>query len=170
MCISNNVVECSKAPLIEAKRPLPCLPPVAVKNQRGFGLLEAIVSLALLTGLGLTVFAWINTNLSAVFRLRGYDDEARLRFLATEWALTLNPARRAHGEERLDALTRIRWEAKPMAPMTSGAPFPGGTSTPHRLARYAVHVSASRSGLARPVEVELVLVGHVRDAVPQDAQ
>lgn len=139
-----------------------------MENQRGFGLLEAIVALALLSGLGLTVFAWINTNLAAVSRLRGYDDEARLRFLATEWALTLNPARRGRGEEKLDALTRVRWEARPIAPMTPGAPFPGGTSTPYRLARYAVHVAVSRNGLARPVEVDLVLVGHVRDSAPRE--
>lgn len=139
-----------------------------MKSHLGFGLLEAIVALALLTGLGLTVFAWINTNLVAVSRLRGYDDEARLRFLVAEYALTLNPAVRDRGEETLDKRTKIRWEARPLAPMTPGAPFPGGISTPFRLARYAVHLSASRDGLARPVEVDLVLLGYVREPVPRD--
>lgn len=140
-----------------------------MKRQRGFGLLEAIVALALLAGLGLSVFAWINSNLAAVSRLRGYDDETRLRFTATEWALTLNPALLGHGEAMLDEGTRIRWEARPLAPMTPVVPFPGGVSTPFRLARYAVHVSASRSGLARPVEIDLILVGHVREAETEAA-
>lgn len=133
-----------------------------VLRQRGFGLLEAIVALALLSGLGLTVFSWINTNLSVISRLRGYDGETRLRFSLTEYALTLNPARRAQGEAMLDAQTRVRWESRALTPMTPGAPFPGGVSTPYRLARYAVRVTASRAGLERPVTVDLVLVGHVR--------
>jgi general secretion pathway protein I len=139
-------------------------------RQRGFGLLEAIVALALLTGLGLTVFAWINANLASVTRLRGYDEEVRLGFLAAEWARTVNPAQRGQGEVALDAVTRIRWESRLLGAMTTGAPFPGGTSTPFRLGRYAVRVHASRADLPRPVEVELVLVGFERETVVQEGK
>ena len=48
----------------------------------GFGLLEAIVALALLSGTGLALFSWINQNLQTASRLRAQEQEARLLLAA----------------------------------------------------------------------------------------
>lgn len=136
-----------------------------VKRQTGFGLLEAIVSMALLSGVGLAVFSWINGNLAAVSRLHEYSEETRLRLLASEWGRTLNPAMQSRGEERLDGHVRIRWEARPLSPMVPIAPFPGGVSTPFHIARYEVQLSVRRNDETRPVPVKMTLLGYRRDAV-----
>ena len=44
----------------------------------GFGLLEAIVALALLAGTGIALFTWINQNLDAASRLNFLENLASL--------------------------------------------------------------------------------------------
>ncbi|MCD0420814.1 type II secretion system GspH family protein [Rubrivivax sp. JA1024] len=106
------------------------------RRQAGFGLLEAIVALVLLASTGTAVFAWINTSLDAVRRVRDREAvDARLAQMAA-WAQTLDLVRAPEGEAEIAPGLRVRWTARPLRPLQPVAPLPGGTGTPWRIALY----------------------------------
>lgn len=117
---------------------------------RGFGLLEAIVGLAIFAGAGMALFGWINANLERAGRLAEREAEARALSLAVEWADVIDPARQAEGRVELDAGTRIAWAARPLTPRQSVAPLPGGTQTPFEVGLFEVEVTVSVAGLPGP--------------------
>lgn len=113
------------------------------RAQRGFGMLEAMVALVLFALVGSTLFAWINTNLDAAARLRQRDRSQALVQLASAWLQTRNPMAEPSGETELAPGIRLRWQARALTPVTPGAPLPGGTSTPFRLALYDVDATVT---------------------------
>lgn len=136
------------------------------RRQRGFGMLEAIVALVLFALVGSALFAWINFNLEAASRMRQRDRDQRQMQLAVAWLQTRNPMAEPNGEVELEPGTRVRWQARALTPLTSGAPLPGGTATPFRLALYelVVTVSAADAGETR---FTLKRVGVERDPVSE---
>lgn len=135
----------------------------------GFGLLEAIVALALLAGAGMALFGWINTNLQHALKLRETEIASRLTTRATEWAWTINPAVDGQGELRLgDSL--LRWTTRPLTPRTSTQPFLGGISTPFHAALFAIDILVETPDLDRPYPVTLVRVGTWREPVTEILQ
>lgn len=115
----------------------------AARSQAGFGMLEAVVALVLFAMVGSTLFAWINTNLDAAARLRQRDRAQALVQIAAAWMQTRNPLAEPNGESEIEPGTRVRWRARPLTPVTPGAPLPGGTVTPFRLALFEVEVTVS---------------------------
>jgi len=137
----------------------------ARRQQAGFGMLEAIVALVLFTLVGSTLFAWINTNLDAASRLRQRDLAQRQVQLATAWLQTRNPMAEPGGEAEPEPGTRVRWQSRALTPLTPGAPLPGGTYSPFRLALYELEVTvASRD--AGETRFTLRRLGFERDALP----
>lgn len=132
--------------------------------QRGFGMLEAVVALVLFALVGSTLFAWINTNLDSAARLRQRDRSQALVQLASAWLQTRNPMAEPSGETELVPGTRLRWQARALTPVTPGAPLPGGTWTPFRLALYEIDatVTSVDGGEAR---FTLERLGVERDAI-----
>ncbi|MCG5500815.1 type IV pilus modification PilV family protein [Ectothiorhodospira lacustris] len=110
-------------------------------RQTGFGLLEAIVALALLAGAGMALFAWINTNLALAHRLQQTEAMTQATTLGTAWAQALHLADHPRGEVTLDAGVFIRWDSRPLTPPTPVVPLPGGIRTPFEVALYAVTVA-----------------------------
>jgi general secretion pathway protein I len=129
-------------------------------------MLEAIVALVLFALVGSTLFAWINANLEAASRMRQRDRDQRQMQLAVAWLQTRNPMVESSGEIELEPGTRVRWQGRALTPVTPGAPLPGGTATPFRLALYelAVTVSAADGGETR---FTLQRVGVNRDPVSE---
>lgn len=113
------------------------------RRQAGFGMLEAIVALALFALVGGTLFAWINTNLEAASRLRQHDRAQRQMQMATAWLQTRNPLAEPSGEAQPEPGTQVRWRSRAITPLTAGAPLPGGTYSPFRLALYELDVTVS---------------------------
>jgi type II secretory pathway pseudopilin PulG len=112
---------------------------------RGFGLLEAVVALALFALVGSALFAWIDTNLDAASRLRQRDESQRDLQLALAWVQTVNPMARPSGDAEPEPGTRLRWQARALTAATPVAPLPGGTWTPFRVAMFEVDVTVSRA-------------------------
>jgi general secretion pathway protein I len=129
----------------------------------GFGLLEALVALALFALVGSALFAWINTSLDTAARLRERDARRPIEQMAIAWLQTRNPMVEPVGEADLAPGTRVRWRAKPVTPLTAVAPLPGGTSTPFRVALYAVDVVVS-DGRGGELQFTLTRLGAERDA------
>ena len=138
----------------------------SARPQAGFGMLEAIVALVLFALVGSTLFAWINTNLDAASRLRQRDRAQRQMQLATAWLQTRNPLAEASGEAEPEPGTRVRWQARALTPLTPGAPFPGGTFSPFRLALYELDVTVSAAN-AGETRFTLTRLGVERDPVTE---
>lgn len=122
------------------------------RMQRGFGLLEAIVALALFAAAGMALFAWINTSIAQAARLERSEAETRLRGIASEWVIALDIAARPEGNAELAEGLRIRWQARPLTPRTPVAPFPGGTVAIMTVALFAVDVFASEAASGAELE------------------
>lgn len=125
------------------------------RRSRGFGLLEAIVALAVFAATGMAIFSWVNSNIVIAGRLQDSEKSTRLAMLGLEWANTLNPAEQPSGAAELAPGLQVDWRTEPLTPRTSGVPFPGGTQSGFDLAMFRVdlHVSDRDSG----VETTIVL-------------
>lgn len=106
-------------------------------------MLEAVVALVLFAVVGNMLFAWINGNLDAAARLRQRDRAQGLVQLASAWLQTRNPMAERGGEAEIAPGTRLRWEARALTPVTRGAPLPGGSETPFRLALFEIDAKVS---------------------------
>ena len=137
------------------------------RRQAGFGMLEAIVALVLFALVGSTLFAWINTNLDAAWRARQHDRAQRQTQLATAWLQTLNPMAEPSGEAQPEPGTRVRWRARAITPLTPGAPLPGGSYSPFRLALYELEVAVSSAADAGETRFTLERLGVERDPVSE---
>lgn len=130
--------------------------------QRGFGMLEAVVALVLFALVGSSLFAWINTNLDAAARLRERDRAQALVQLASAWLQTRNPLAERGGQTELAPGISVRWQARQITPLTSGAPLPGGSLTPFRLALFEIDATVASAGGA-DVRFKLERLGVERD-------
>lgn len=108
---------------------------------RGFGLLEAIVAMALLAGTGLALFAWINQNLQAASRLRLHAQQAQLLMSAQTLIGTVNPLQSPQG--RLDVGgVAVQWASEPLAPVLANATVEPGVEGPWRVGLFRLNVRA----------------------------
>lgn len=129
----------------------------------GFGLLEAIVALAIFAGVGMALFAWINANLGRAAELAAREEETRALLLALDWVETINPAVRPTGEVTLDDGARLAWQSVPSAPRAQVAPLPGGERTPFELARFTLSVAITFPDRAEAYRFTLERLGVWRE-------
>jgi len=128
---------------------------------RGFGLLEAIVALALLAGSGLALFSWINQNLQDASRLRRHDQEARLLLSAQALIDTVNPLQTPEGRLELGGLA-VSWTAAPVEPPRSNASFTDGVPGPWQVGLFRLQVHAQDRTQAVELRFEQWRVGMQR--------
>ena len=107
----------------------------------GFGLLEAIVALALLAGTGVALFAWINQNLQAASRIRLHEQESRLLLSAQTLVGTVNPLQTPIGRLEVGGVS-VAWESELVEPARDNATFSEGLGGPWRLGLYRLQVHA----------------------------
>ena len=136
------------------------------RRSAGFGMLEAVVAMALLAIVGSALFAWINTNLDATARLRERDLALRDMQIAAAWVGTRNPMREGAGEAELDGGLALRWRATAATPVTPVAPLPGGVRTPFRAALYDVEITVTPAR-GRASTFTIRRLGLERDAAVQ---
>ena len=113
--------------------------------QQGFGLLEAIVAMAILGSAGLLLFAWIHSSLETAQRLRDAEARARLQIEVQAWVAKLNPMIKPKGEERL-ADVQIRWQARLVEPALGEYHYGEPSATRWQVGLYEVAVEASQGG------------------------
>jgi general secretion pathway protein I len=131
-----------------------------IRGSAGFGLLEAIVALALIAATGLALFSWVDTNLAEASRLRERDAAARLQMAAVEFMGSVNPLAEPRGQRSLAQVT-LSWQASPQGPEVPGLGFTGLPTT-YRLQLFDTAVDArdTRSGAA--TRFTLTLLGFRR--------
>ena len=113
----------------------------AVTRQRGFGLLEAIVALALLAGTGLALLSWIQQSLQSATRMRVTEQEARLLMSAQAMVELLNPAEQPEGSWQSNGLT-LAWQSQPVEPPRRNATYLEGVPGPWQVGLYRMTVNA----------------------------
>jgi general secretion pathway protein I len=132
---------------------------------QGFGLLEAIVALALLAGTGMALFSWIQQNLDAASRLRGHEQRAQLLLSAQALVETVNPMRTPSGQLDAGDLA-LTWQAEPIEPPRANATFnPETPAGPWQVGLYRLQVQARDRKLGTEIEFEQWRIGTQR-AVP----
>ena len=128
-------------------------------RQKGFGVLEALVALVLLSSVGLTLLAWIQQNLDTLQRLRGVYAEVDARKSVLAWSRTLNPLEQPSGDVSIGTL-RIAWKATATSGPVPQIGYPAGVGL-HDLALYDVSISVFRPNEPDPwFSQTIVCVGH----------
>lgn len=128
-------------------------------KQLGFGLLEALVALVLLSSLGFALLAWIQQNIDLTGKLRNHHLEQEARQTVIDWSSSVNFMETPKGEHKLGNL-HISWDAELKYPITSQAGYPMGTGL-FDLALYDISITASRADETRTwFSEKLVRVGY----------
>ena len=122
----------------------------------GFGLLEALVAMAVLAVVGTTLFSWVNQSLATASRLQQLDAEAQLRLTGQALAAGIDPLQQASGLRDVGAL-QLRWTSDVLAPLRNGATGPEGLVMGRWLTGlYLLHVSAFDAASGAKVSFDLV--------------
>lgn len=135
------------------------------RRQRGFTLLEAIVALVLIGGMGMALFGWINNTLLSLHRIQDANAVATAKLNVLEYMQTVNPMLRADGEADLGAC-KLRWKAKAVTALQDNAGYPRGIGL-YQVALYATEVTVERADGSAWFEFALKQVGYkkVRELV-----
>ncbi|MCL4680515.1 MAG: hypothetical protein KJZ92_04505 [Rhodocyclaceae bacterium] len=118
------------------------------RRDAGFGVLEALVALVLLSSVGFVLLGWVQQNLEALQRMQGFYAEQEARRDLVEWSRGLNPMARPSGETVIGN-RRIVWDAAPAADAVTQAGYPAGTGL-YDLALYEIRISVYRTGEGSP--------------------
>lgn len=130
-------------------------------RQKGFGLLEALVALVLLSSVGFTLLAWVHQNLDATYRMRTFYAQQEARRIALDWIRSENPMDKPEGEILYQSL-RIKWKAEAQTPAVVQIGYPQGIGK-HEVALYNTLISVFRLGESEPwFTEELTTIGHRR--------
>ena len=124
----------------------------------GFGLLEAIVALTLISATGLALFSWVNTNLAQANRLRSRDAAGRLQMAAVEFLGAINPAQDPHGQRDLGNI-HLTWDASPQGAEAPGMNFIG-TPSDYRMQLFDTTVNARGAGDEIQTSFHVMLLGY----------
>jgi len=124
----------------------------------GFGLLEAIVALAILAGTGAALFAWISQNLQAAARIEAEQARVALQLAAQGLLASVNPFTEPEGLRRLGA-TSVSWRARLVAPLRASVPTQAMEQTRWRVGLYELTVTAKDENTAASTEFTLMQAG-----------
>jgi len=133
-------------------------------GQGGFGLLEALIALVLLSSVGFTLLAWVQQNLDTAQRLRSHYEEQDARRRTLEWMRGVNLMDTPSGEIKTGAL-KLKWKADLDGQIITQTGYPSGIGK-HDLGLYLVTISVFRGDTEQPWFVEKVtMVGHRRNSM-----
>lgn len=93
----------------------------------GFTLVEAVVALALIGGVGIALFSWINSNIMALSRVQDANARAEATANALEFMNTVNPMLKPEGKAAFGTY-QLKWKASAVTALQDGANYPSGIS------------------------------------------
>ena len=129
--------------------------------EKGFGLLEALVALVLLSSIGFAILAWVQQNLDTMQRMKGLYAEQAVRRQIVDLAKTINPMKDPTGEAVIDG-KRFVWESVVAGDRISQSGYPQGIGL-YDVALYRVTFSVFRPQESTPWLTESVdLVGRTQ--------
>jgi hypothetical protein len=130
-----------------------------MRKASGLGLLEVLVSFALVAGVGLAVLTWYQQNLLASGRLRDFYERQLAREQALFVVQNINPMDQATGQAQWRGW-RLKWQAQPLTEEVAQAGYPSGVGA-HVLRLYEIQIQGFREGAtASDFEETTQSVGH----------
>jgi general secretion pathway protein I len=123
----------------------PGCPRPSGSGEHGFTLLEAIVAIAIASGVGGALFALVNSTLDNYYRVEAAHERQVAKRTAYEYIQTINPMKAPTGKQRLGPY-RVRWEAKPVKPVMPARQSPVGSN--YNLGLYRLQVKVEKDGKA----------------------
>ena len=128
------------------------------KRSLGFTLLEAIVALVLIGGVGMALFSWINSSIVALRRVE--DANARNESAANiiEYMQAVNPMQTPEGSANFGAY-QIQWKAEALIDQVDGVANPQGNSL-FQLGLYQTKINAVKANDPNWFDFTLKLVGY----------
>jgi general secretion pathway protein I len=131
--------------------------PVGARASTGFTLLEAIVALAILASLGATLFAWVNSNIMALSRVKDVNARSDAQVNIVEFMGGVNPMERPQGVADFGPY-RINWAAARQTDPQDNAGYPAGAGL-YQVALYATRIRVLRADETEWFEFTLRQVG-----------
>jgi general secretion pathway protein I len=107
-------------------------------TDRGFTLLEALVSMLLIATIGMASFDWINSSLENMERIEAHHLRQQAIKNALIFMETVNPMEYPSGEIKMGHYT-VQWNSSSTEPAKDGAGYPFGLSLYH-IGLYDMHV------------------------------
>jgi len=120
---------------------------------RGFGVLEAIVALALIGGAGLVLIDWITLNISFTERATQRELETSHHHQLLAALELIDPTQEGEGEILLDESSLVRWQATQLAPWVMVQPLPGGIATTKMTTLFSVEAELLSDRLSVPLRL-----------------
>lgn len=103
-------------------------------RQRGFSLIEAIVAMVLIGSLGMAIFGWVNSQLSALAHVKDASARSRATASVLEYLNVVNPMLTPEGKADLGEF-KFNWKSRPVEEPMDGANYPAGISL-YRIGLY----------------------------------
>ena len=91
----------------------------------GFGMLEVLVALVLITSVGVTILAWVQGGVDSVLRLRGVYAQMHARQRILAFSRTINPAEKPSGKAELGD-SRLEWTSSVLETPVPQTGYPSG--------------------------------------------
>lgn len=129
---------------------------VAVRQQRGFTLLEAIVALSVLAMAAMALYGWLNSSLILLKRVDDVYQSIEAVESALEWVSVLDPYQHPEGEQEV-AGALLSWRFVPMGTPQAANDMHGNLSL-NDAQLFTVQIELSREG-QQVASFELVRLG-----------
>lgn len=113
----------------------------SVRNDKGFTLLEALVSMLLIATIGMASFDWINSSLENMERIEAHYQRQQAIRNALAFMETVNPTENPSAEIKIGHYT-VQWNSQSVEPTKDGAGYPFGLSL-YRIGLYDMHVKVN---------------------------
>lgn len=125
---------------------------------KGFTLIEAVVAMVLIGGIGMALAGWLNSNLATLSRVQ----EANARSDATanilEFMEKVNPMQTPHGQADMGGY-KIFWQAEVKTTPMDGRGYPRGKSL-YQIALYTTDVTVNTNNGQRLFDIQLQQIGY----------
>jgi len=129
-----------------------------MRRNKGFTLLEAIVALVLIGGVGMALFTWINSSIVALRRVEDANNRNEAITNAVEYMQAVNPMQRPEGKANFGNY-RIVWKSSPLSDTVDGSAYPQGVSL-YQLALYETVIDATKADDPHWFEIKINLAGY----------
>jgi len=126
---------------------------------RGFGLLEALVALAVFSAAGLALFEWVGTSLAQASAARQREAEDLALRQAQAWLQTVDPLASPQGRASPAPGLSVSWVARALGPATGVVPLPGGRTTPFVVTLFELEAQVTLQGRQASVPLKVTKVG-----------
>jgi len=111
--------------------------------QRGFSMIEAIVAMVLIGSLGMAIFGWVNSQVSALAHVKDSSARSRATTNVLEYLSVVNPMLTPEGKADLGEF-KFNWTSQPVEEPMDGANYPQGVSL-YRIGLYKMTIDMHNS-------------------------